>query len=52
MSCDYICQMIQKAVLEYQKHNDLANTVLVIDLKQVTDNIDVIPKIEYKNSPS
>jgi len=33
----------------YQKHNsDLSDCFLVIDIKKVTNDCDIIPKIEHK----
>lgn len=52
LPCDYICHMIQKALAQYQKDNDVSDSVLVIDIKKVNDNIDSIPKIEFKDSLS
>lgn len=50
MSCEYICQTLQKAIAQYQKNNDISNSLLVIDIQQVNDNTNLIPKIDYKNS--
>jgi len=48
MSCEYICKMLQKAITQYQKDNNTDNTILVIDIKKVSDDTSMVPKIEYK----
>lgn len=50
LSCDYICQMIQKALAQYQKDNTINDSVLVIDIKTINDDISLIPKLEHKDS--
>lgn len=52
LSCEYICGMLQKAMVEYQKDNDISDSLLIIDIKKVNDDISLIPKLEYKNIES
>lgn len=50
ISCEYICEQVQKIVTKSQSENGTANLVLVIDIKNITQTTDsLIPKIEYKN---
>ena len=51
ISCDYICQKLQKAITEYQKTNDTSDSILVIDIQKIYDNVNLIPKIELQDSP-
>lgn len=48
ISCEYICQTLQKAIEKYSKTNDITNSLIVIDIQKVTDDISLIPKLEYK----
>lgn len=48
ISCEYICQTIQKALTQYQKTNDISDSLIVIDIQKVTDDNSLIPKLEYK----
>lgn len=50
LSCDYICQMIQKALTEYQKTNSIHDSLLVVDIRNINDDISLIPKLESKDS--
>lgn len=52
LSCEYICQTIQKALTQYQKTNDISDSLLVIDIQKVNDDFSLIPKIEFKGSQS
>jgi hypothetical protein len=53
MPCEYICQQMQAALMGYQKHNpDLSDCFLVIDIKKVSNDSDLIPKIEHKTEQS
>jgi hypothetical protein len=48
MDCGYVCQKIQEAVLKYQKNNsDLNDTLVVIDIRKISSDIDLIPKLEF-----
>lgn len=50
ISCEHICEQVQKIVTKFQNSNGTANLVLVIDVKEITQTTDdLIPKIEYKN---
>ena len=50
MDCNYICNRVHKAILEYQKNNpDLTDCIVTIDIKKPLDEIVPIPKIEFKN---
>lgn len=50
ISCEHICEQVQKIVTKFQNSNDTADLVLVIDVKEITQTTDdLIPKIEYKN---
>jgi len=42
--------MIQKALAQYQKDNTINDSVLVIDIKTISDDISLIPKLDYKDS--
>lgn len=48
ISCEYICQTLQKVIEKYSKTNDITNSLIVIDIQKVTDDISLIPKLEYK----
>ncbi len=51
MNCEYICHKIQEAISKYQKENNnlnLTDFLLVIDIKSPFENIDLIPKLEFK----
>ena len=51
MNCEYICSKIQEAISKYQKENNnlnLTDFLLVIDIKSPFENIDLIPKLEFK----
>lgn len=39
-------------MVEYQKDNDISDSLLIIDIKKVNDDISLIPKLEYKNIES
>ena len=53
MPCEYICQQMQAALMSYQKYNqDLSDCFLIIDIKKVSNDYDLIPKIEYKTEQS
>lgn len=52
ISCEYICQTIQKAIIKYQKTNDISDSLLVINIQKINDDFSLIPKIEFKDSPS
>ena len=53
MSCEYICYHIHQAILAYQKdHIDLADCWLTIDIKKVSYDINIIPKLEFHNDKS
>lgn len=51
ISCENICQILGKTINDYRNtNNDLTNSILVIDIKTITDDtIDTVPKLEYKN---
>lgn len=51
ISCDYICQRIQKLVNQLNKtQQSVSGSLLVIDIRSITDGGDNhIPKIEYKS---
>ena len=50
LSCEYICESIQKLINKHQKENN-NNLILVIDIKKINYNDHtMIPKIEYKPS--
>lgn len=50
LSCDYICQMIQKALTQYQKNNSINDSLLVVDIRNINDDTSMIPKLELKDS--
>ena len=48
MSCEVICQKVHGAIVKYQKDNpDLNDTFVTIDIKKISNDIDLIPKLEY-----
>ncbi len=50
MDCNYICQKIHGAILQYQQDNpDLTDSIVVIDIKKPYDDSNLIPKLEFKN---
>jgi len=49
MNCEFICQKVHAAIMKYQKDNpDLNDTLVIIDIKKITNDIDLIPKLEFK----
>jgi hypothetical protein len=49
MDCNYICQRIHQAILQYQKDNQNVNdTMLVIDIRKPYDDDNLISKLEFK----
>ena len=49
MDCNYICQRIHQAILQYQKDNQNVNdAMLVIDIRKPYDDDNLIPKLEFK----
>lgn len=47
--CEKICYLVQQSVNKYMRDNpDHTNLVLVLDIKQPIDDIEVIPKIPFK----
>jgi hypothetical protein len=48
ITCDFICGIVQKIV---DSNNNLENKVLVMELRNISDNIgdSLLPKIEFKN---
>jgi hypothetical protein len=48
MQCEYICSQIQSALSKYQQNNDMADTLLVIDIKKPISDDTMIPKLEHK----
>lgn len=50
MNCEYICKRVHEAILKYQNDNpDLTDTMVVIDIKKHSYDIDLIPKLELKD---
>lgn len=51
ISCEYICQRIQKLVNKLNNsQQNVAGSVLVMDIRPISDGgNDHIPKIEFKN---
>lgn len=48
MECSYICQRIHEAILKYQKDNpNRSESIVVIDIKETTDDTNLIPKLEF-----
>jgi hypothetical protein len=51
MDCGYICQRVHEAILKYQKENpDPTDSIVVIDIKKVSQDDDLIPKLEFKTN--
>lgn len=51
LSCEQICIVLQQAIANYQKTNDISDSLLVIDIKKIIDTTNEAPKLEFKNSP-
>jgi hypothetical protein len=50
MSCEYICQTVQKAIISYtQEHTDIHNALLVINIQKAVDDSSLVPKLELKD---
>jgi len=48
MSCEVICQKVHGAIMKYQKDNpDLNDTFVTIDIKKISNDIDLIPKLGF-----
>ena len=53
MDCNYICQKVHQAIIKYQQDNpDLTDSIVVIDIKQPTDDNSHIPKLEHNSGPT
>jgi len=51
MNCEFICKKVHEAIIKYQKENtDLNDTLIVIDIKKISNDIDLIPKLEFNPS--
>jgi hypothetical protein len=51
MNCEYICQTIHRAILQYQKNNpDLTDSMIIIDIKKPISDNDHIPKLEHNTN--
>lgn len=51
MNCEVICQRVHGAIMKYQKDNpDLNDTLVIIDIKKISNDVDLIPKLEFKLS--
>lgn len=48
LSCEYICQTIQKALTKYQQTNDTSDSLLIINIQKINDDLSLIPKLEHK----
>lgn len=53
IQCEFVCSRIQKALTNYIKQNPdhKDNLILVIDIKQISDDNSSLPKLTF-NSPS
>ena len=51
ISCENICKILGAAINDYRNtNNDLTNSILVIDIKTITDDtIESVLKLEHKN---
>lgn len=50
MSCEYICQRVQELVNYHNRNNqDLTDSIITIEIKKPTYDVDMIPKLELKN---
>jgi len=48
MNCEFICQKVHGAIMKYQKDNpDLNDTLVIIDIKKISGDIDLIPKLGF-----
>jgi len=52
IECQKICNELQRIITIYQKSNSLEDSVIVIDIKKITNDSSLIPKLEYKNNQS
>ena len=53
MDCNYICQKVHQAIIKYQQDNpDLTDSIVVIDIKQPTDDSSYILKLEHNSDPT
>lgn len=53
LDCNYICHKINQAIVSYQKYNNgLNDTMIVIDIKKISDEIVTQKFIEYKPNES
>ena len=51
MSCEYICKVINEAILKHQKdHPDLTDSIVIIDIKKPIDDTNLIPKLEFNEN--
>jgi len=49
LSCELICNRVQKAINDYMKEfNDAKDALIVIDIVKTTEDTSFIPKIEHK----
>jgi len=53
LDCNYICHRINQAIVSYQKYNnDLNDTLIIVEIKKISDET-ITPKyIEYKPNES
>ena len=48
ISCEYICQTLQKAIEKYSKNNDISDRLIIVDIQKISDDTSLIPKLEHK----
>jgi hypothetical protein len=53
LSCEKICAQIQLLINQTQASMNMANSLLVIDIKNIidSDTVTEVPKLTYNNSP-
>jgi hypothetical protein len=50
ISCEYICKTVQDLINYHNKNNqDLTDAMITIEIKKPTYDVDMIPKLEFKN---
>ena len=50
ISCDYLCQKIQKLINNAHQHDQTKEYILVISVNEITSTDDgLVPKLDHKN---
>lgn len=51
IECEYICMQIQKLINDSQSIMGIGDSILVIDIKNIIDSSNPVPKLTYEDSP-